>query len=304
MEENLYYDMEFIIKHNGFYIVHTVAGTVKKKYKCPYYMLVYAAHGEGRHYINSTYNEFKEGDIVLVNPNAEQCICSDADGRGLSVYCCSFIQDILPCGLADFEREFPELDSFLCGEIQLIRACDTPQKDIRSLMIKMLDNYTYLQPGYVLAIGAELTEAIVNIMRLCLADQGSDSKLNSNTIIGNVTNYIKRHIYEKIHLSVVADALHISVQHLCRVLKRQTNMTFSEYVNRMRIEKIKNELIYTDRPLYIIYDDYELTPKHLNRIFRQYTGYSAKEYKEKFNYKSQNPLYKWGLSKEQSYPIK
>lgn len=298
MEENLYYDMEFIIQHNGYYIVHTVTDTVKKKHKCPYYMLIYAAHGEGRHYINNACSEFKEGDIVLVNPNVEHCICSDTNGRGLSVYCCSFIKDILPCRLSDLERDFPELHSFLCGEIQFIRACDTPQKDIRSLMIKMLDNYTYLQPGYVLAIGAELTEAIVNIMRLCSVDQGLDSKLNSSTIIGNVTNYVKRHIYEKIQLSVVADVLHISVQHLCRVFKKHTNMTFSEYVNRMRIEKIKNELIYTDRPLYIIYDDYDLTPKHLNRIFKQYTGYSAQDYKEKFNYKSKNPLYKWGLSKD------
>lgn len=292
MEMHLYYDREFILNHNGLYIEHTVAYGDKTVHTCPYYMLVYAAHGKGRHFIENTDHDFAEGDILLVNPDTEHCVYSIPNQRGMSIYCCSFLEDILPCRMEYFIKDFPKLKGFLKGEIPCIHVHDTPQSDVLSLMIKMMDNYTYLTPCYALAITSQLTEALIDILRISSDDSPSES-FNTNTIVGHATSYVRLHVKEKISLNDVAEQLHISVQHLCRVFKKNTGMTFSEYVNRMRVEKMRHELVYTDRPLYIICGDFELTSKHLNRIFRQYTGLSMQEYKDKYNYKSQNPLYKW-----------
>lgn len=68
-------------------------------------------------------------------------------------------------------------------------------------------------------------------------------------------------------------------------------MTFIEYCNYRRVEKIKDSLEHTDRPLYIVYNDFDFTPRYLNKIFKEHTWYSVKEYKGKFNYKADNPLY-------------
>lgn len=292
MENHLYFDKEFISQHNGLYIEHTVALGDRTVHTCPYYMLVYAAHGSGRHFIENIDYAFEEGDILLINPNVEHCIYSIPKQRGMSVYCCSFFSETLPFNMDEFIKDFPALAPFLSGEAAFIHVHDTPQNDVLSLMIRMMDNYTYMPPAYVIAIVSQLTEALINIMRLS-SDGTSVMSFNTNTIIGNAIDYVQHHYKEKILLDEVASRLHISVQHLCRVFKKHTNMTFSEYVNRMRVERIKQELAYTDRPLYIIYEDFELTAKHLNRIFRQYTGSTMQEYKDKFNYKSKNPLYKW-----------
>lgn len=69
-------------------------------------------------------------------------------------------------------------------------------------------------------------------------------------------------------------------------------MTFTEFANRMRAEKLKDELENVDRPLYLIYEDFDFSPQHLNHIFKDYTGYSMSEYKAKFNYKVDNPLFR------------
>lgn len=292
MERHLYFDIDCVSHNNGLYIEHTVAWGDKTLHRCPYYMLVYAAHGSGRYFIDNIDHDFAEGDILLINPDVEHCVYSIPNQRGMSVYCCSFFSEVLPFAMVDFVKDFPELTPFLSGESGIIHVHDTPQNDVLSLMIRMMDNYTYMPPAYEIAIVSQLMEALINIMRLSSAGS-TVMPFNTNTIIGNAVDYVQQHYKEKILLDEVASRLHISVQHLCRVFKKHTNMTFSEYVNRMRVERIKQELAYTDRPLYIIYEDFELTAKHLNRIFRQYTGSTMQEYKDKFNYKSNNPLYKW-----------
>ena len=292
MNRHLYFDSNCVSEHNGLFIEHTVALGDKTLHRCPYYMLVYAAHGSGRYFIDDTDRDFAEGDILLINPNVEHCVHSILGQRGMSVYCCSFFSDVLPVALDEFIKDFPELSPFLSGEAGVLHVHDTPQNDVLSLMIKMMDNYTYMPPAYELAVMLQLMEALINVMRL--SSDGTTSKsFNTNTIIGNVMDYVQQHYKERILLDYVANRMHISVQHLCRLFKKHTNMTFSEYVNRVRVERIKQELAYTDRPMYIIYEDFDLTAKHLNRIFKQYTGFTMQEYKDKFNYKSNNPLYKW-----------
>lgn len=297
MEKNLYFDRDFIMQHGGLYIEHTVVLGDKTVRKCPYYMLIYAAHGLGGHFIDGADHEFLEGDIVLVNPGVEHCVYSITNKKGMSVYCCSFVPDILPFEMSFLKKDFQALSPFLTGKKSHIRVCDTPKKYILELMVKMIDNYTYMPPGYQLATVSLLTGAIVDIMRLG-TNSGGDSIFNTNSIIGNATNYIMHHVKEKILLGNVADHLHISPQHLCRVFKNNINVTFSEYVNRIRVEKIKNELVYTDRPIFIIYDDFDLSSKHLNRIFKQHTGLSMQEYRKAYNYKSNNPIYKWTYDTE------
>jgi YesN/AraC family two-component response regulator len=68
-------------------------------------------------------------------------------------------------------------------------------------------------------------------------------------------------------------------------------MTFTQFSNRQRVDKIRDELENIDRPIYQTYEEFDFTPQYLNSMFKKYTGYSISEYKAKFNYKAGNPLY-------------
>lgn len=110
-------------------------------------------------------------------------------------------------------------------------------------------------------------------------------------VINNVTNYINSKIYSKLSLNEVADKFGITPQHLCRLFKKHFNMTFTQFSNRQRVDKIRDELENIDRPIYQTYEEFDFTPQYLNSMFKKYTGYSISEYKAKFNYKAGNPLY-------------
>lgn len=80
-------------------------------------------------------------------------------------------------------------------------------------------------------------------------------------------------------------------QYICTVFKNTTGLTFTQYINNLRVEKIRDSLEHTDRPIYIIMDDFDFSPQYFNRLFKKHTGYNLQEYKNKFNYKVNNPLY-------------
>ena len=143
--------------------------------------------------------------------------------------------------------------------------------------------------GQTPSTGQELVDAFNENFEL--VDKNKADGFHSNVVINNVTNYINSKIYSKLSLNEVADKFGITPQHLCRLFKKHFNMTFTQFSNRQRVDKIRDELENIDRPIYQTYEEFDFTPQYLNSMFKKYTGYSISEYKAKFNYKAGNPLY-------------
>lgn len=292
MEMDLYYDKEYLEKYNGLFVENTSAHRDKSMHDSLCHMIVYVAHGKGGYKNNHSNIELNEGDILLINPIGKHCLYTTMKDRELSIYCCSFLPGAINVRPKDLAKYFPTLSNFLNGEKTYLVTHDTPRLDIRNTMVKLLDNASYKFPAYSVSMRALLTEIFIDALRLYTAPSDGENSFNKNFIIGHTVNYVNRHLQEKIFLSDVAEYMHISVQHICRVFKQHTGKTFNEYVNKLRVDKIKDELENTDRPIFCIYDDFDFTSQHLNRVFKQHTGYTIPEYKEMFNYKVNNPLYR------------
>lgn len=93
-------------------------------------------------------------------------------------------------------------------------------------------------------------------------------------------DYIQAHLDQPLNLDKVAMVANMSAAHFCRMFKKATGMNFSEYVNRLRIEKAK-QLIRTTG-LTISQVAYEVgfnSVTHFNRIFRKITGSNPTEFR-------------------------
>jgi AraC-like DNA-binding protein len=62
-------------------------------------------------------------------------------------------------------------------------------------------------------------------------------------IITKAKHYIEEHHSEDISLTQVAQAVHTSIFYFCKIFKKATGTSFTEYVSRRRIEKAKNLLL-------------------------------------------------------------
>lgn len=292
MDYNLYHDQDFLKKYNGIFVEHTVVDRNTKAYSCPHTSIVYIAHGSGILHICNHKINASPGDIFFINPEVSNVFYSVSDkNRSLSVYHCCFLKGAIPLTTTQVRNDFPALEPLMNKEMPYIQVHDTPSKTIRNFFIMMLDDVSYSQPCCEFTVKSIASVMIVNIFRLYQPDSNHKYAMNNNIVLGTLINYIRYNLHKKITLKNAADITNLSQEYICRAFKKHTGMTFVEFANNMRVEMIKDELENTDRPLYVIYDDFEFTPQYLNRMFKKHTGYSMQDYKNTFNYKVNNSLF-------------
>jgi len=81
-------------------------------------------------------------------------------------------------------------------------------------------------------------------------------------------------------LASVAKAVNTSTFYFCKLFKRVTGLTFTDYLARVRIEKAKTLLLNPNRRISeVAYDVGFQSLTHLNRVFRKIVGQSPTSYR-------------------------
>ena len=83
-------------------------------------------------------------------------------------------------------------------------------------------------------------------------------------------------------LNDVAKVVNMSTFHFCKMFKKATGLTFTEYLSLVRIAKAKNLLLNPNlRVSEIAYEVGFQSLTHFNRIFRKMVGESPSQYRDK-----------------------
>lgn len=94
--------------------------------------------------------------------------------------------------------------------------------------------------------------------------------------------YVDAHLNKSLSLKEVANHVHLNPSYFSVLFKEQTNITFSEYLTRSRIQKAKNLLVTTDLSVDQITElvGYS-TAKYFIKIFKELEGVTPSKYKKK-----------------------
>ena len=85
--------------------------------------------------------------------------------------------------------------------------------------------------------------------------------------------YIAGHYGDPVNLNEIARAMHVSTFYFCKLFRKATGLTFTDYLGRVRVERAKNLLLNPDlRVSEIAYTVGFQSLTHFNRIFRKTTG--------------------------------
>jgi AraC-like DNA-binding protein/ligand-binding sensor protein len=93
--------------------------------------------------------------------------------------------------------------------------------------------------------------------------------------------YILANQADPIDLDKVAQAMHVSTFYFCKMFKKATGLTFTDYLSRVRVEKAKTLLLNPHlRISEIAYDVGFQSLTHFNRMFRKIVGESPTAYRD------------------------
>ena len=104
---------------------------------------------------------------------------------------------------------------------------------------------------------------------------------SESPLVRRARAYILANQADPIDLAKVAHAMHVSTFYFCKIFKRATGLTFTQYLSRVRVEKAKKLLLNPHlRISEIAYNVGFQSLTHFNRVFRQVVGQSPTEYRE------------------------
>jgi AraC-like DNA-binding protein len=101
-------------------------------------------------------------------------------------------------------------------------------------------------------------------------------------MITKAKDFIREHHTEDLSLLQVAQVANANHFHFCRLFKRSTGLSFTNFLSRVRIEKSKNLLNNPQlRVSEIAYEVGFQSLTHFNRVFLKLLGQSPTEYRLK-----------------------
>ena len=96
-------------------------------------------------------------------------------------------------------------------------------------------------------------------------------------------DYIYDNLHRKMTLSELAGAAGLSASYLSKLFRTEVGMTLKEYITRKRVQAAENMLKYSDFSCLAISDYLCFSSEsHFIQVFRRYTGFTPKRYREAF----------------------
>ncbi|NBC30086.1 MAG: helix-turn-helix domain-containing protein [Spirochaetes bacterium] len=151
---------------------------------------------------------------------------------------------------------------------QVLESASTVDEEHDSLLAQLehFDDLEMLQ-GWLESLYTQVAAAIAG-------------EYKRRTRLGKVLEFIDERFQEPLRLTDLADRFSISRTYLCSRFREETGMTFSQYLNRRRIDRAQEMLASSDMTAKEIsfHVGYE-NPNYFSRVFKAYTGESVSSYR-------------------------
>jgi YesN/AraC family two-component response regulator len=138
----------------------------------------------------------------------------------------------------------------------------------------MLSRSQYAGVVHLLEIFGQHLSLVANQIALHEADSESP-------LVRRARAYIAGHHEDPVNLEEIAKAMHVSTFYFCKMFKKATGLTFTDYLGRVRVEKAKTLLLNPHlRVSEIAYMVGFQSLTHFNRVFRHLNGESPSQFRD------------------------
>lgn len=248
------------------------------------YMTAYIAHGSGTLIVNNSETAVDEKDVFLFNPNITYKFLPEKGIRRIDIYICHFDFDVIENSYFNFKTQFPDLENFWNKSSPFIHSVDTDALEIRDIFIRMIDEQMSDMPCSYDVIHGYLPVMLTKIFRN-MKTRSFKRVYSQSRIVDEAIRHINRQMYNKISLYEISRQLKVSKSFVCREFKKHTGMTTSQFINMLRTNKIKDILRNTDKPIRAVSEMFNCNIDYLKKVFKQETGMTMQEYRDKYHYK-------------------
>ena len=244
----------------------------------PEFELVYVEADAGIRHVGSHISGYTQSDLVFIGSNIPHL---NFDYRLRSDYYQVVIQlreDFLGTSIG-ISPEFSAINQ-LFKRAGFGIAFNGETKAIIADKLKQLQNLSSFQQLMELM---EIFQLLANTIEFDILNDDQISIqffLKDKIRMGAIYEYIDANYNRKPDVNVVADKVHLTTPAFCRYFKRQTNMTFTDFVNQYRIDLAKNLLMQDSNITEACYAVGFESLSYFNKLFNKIVGENPSYFKK------------------------
>ena len=210
------------------------------EHKHDFFELVYVCEGKAEHIFENKTVIIQQGDFFLINLNSAHQYRKIGDDRELRVINCLFLPQFIDDSLKN-ARSFQDiLDNYLLrygtGKFEEAPTQKIFHDDsgfVGLLANIILQEFQEKQAGYTDIIRNLLLTLIIYLVR---SENPADCSATTKTL-RDVKRYVAEHYAEPLRLSDICKQLNFSLPYVSTLFRRESGITFRNYLIRVRIEK-------------------------------------------------------------------
>lgn len=264
------------------YIFGEASGKVLNEYMrfpCKILCGVYAfmIKGKARATVNITQYDFRENDLIYLAPNSFFLVHEFSEDAQLSYII--------------FSSSFLEKNAYSIRRPRLVTVDACQIVNVTSEQAKIITDFSQLIEGAVNCspsmLNSERMVHIYNLVHLVLQDyfvanSDATSKVmdRKTEIYHEYSELVMKHYHEWHHVSDYAEALHITVPHLCSTIKQASQRTAGDLIVEAILTDAKAQLKLSVTPIKEIAISLGFeNVAFFNRFFKTHVGTTPKNYR-------------------------
>lgn len=229
----------------------------------PEYELTYIVKGNGYRIVGNTYENYTDGDLVLLGPNLPHTWTGKAiENENFEAIVIQFSKEFIGVFLGFDEAQLIktlfensnrgisfDANSKLVDSIKMLTELNGMDKILRLISVLHAlsqTKYKLIAPNTFHTIVSKKSEMRIN--EVCL--------------------FIQKNFNTAISLKQVANQIYLTESNFCKFFKKATGKTFSDYLNEIRINEAARLLLQTDKTIsQISFECGFETLSYFNRVF-------------------------------------
>lgn len=246
----------------------------------------YVLDGHANHTVEGVSTVLSKGDYFIIDYNKSHKY-SQIGETPFTIINCLFVPQLIDETLKDCHQLEEVVNNYLI-KFDFYHLKDHPTKfifhdtdgHIGQLFFRLHEEYQCKNRGYLGTMRCYLILILIDIMRQI---QRPVSAENENEMVRYIVDYVQENFMEKLSLREITKKYNYSLSYISQIFRRETGMTFQEYIQSVRIRESCRLLINTSKKVADVAALAGYTNiKFFNEIFKRQTGMTPRQFRKMY----------------------
>lgn len=248
----------------------------------PEFEILLITKGYGTRMVGDHFEEFHQNDLVLLGGNLPHAWISDPEflNEGNNRSCESIFIQFRKSVFGTHFIDMPEMESIRTVLKKSERGLKVEGKYRDEIISEMLQIKKQSPLEQMLTLIRILDKIQKSDYKILATNNYKQQGIFKSTKMTKAHNFIMQNFKHEIDVNTCAEHIGMTTTSFCRFFKKNSNVTFSVYLNYLRINLAQKLLRNTQMPIKeIAFECGYVSIVYFNQIFKKMTGMSPKQFR-------------------------